>query len=128
MCEGLSGFMEAHRYNGLTKKENIYAIRDFHSSAKLRALNIADNVALTNPSLKAIATNLFPALEDLCLWGNYLVDNDGFLEICVAKNRRLKRVNRCGCYKISQDAGLWLQGSVFVLNYNRVDDFNTTSK
>jgi len=34
--------------------------------------------------MKAIAENLFPALEDLCIWGDYYITSDGFLEICTA--------------------------------------------
>ena len=54
--------------------------------SKLRALNIGDIKSVGNKSMKAIADNLFPALQDLCIWGNYMIDSDGFLEICTARN------------------------------------------
>lgn len=93
MCEGLSGFKFVQEFTLLVGTERLIAFRDFHSKSKVRALNLADIKNLSNPSMKSIAQNLFPALEDLCIWGNYQITSDGFLEICTARGRNLKRVN-----------------------------------
>ena len=125
LCEGLSGFRQKFKDHKFEGKELIYAKRDFESWSKLKAFNLGDIKNIGNPSMKSIAENLFPALQDLCIWGNYMINSDGFLEICTARNWWLRRINRCGCYKISEDSGLWLSGgsNTCVINYNRVEDF-----
>lgn len=86
--------------------------------------------------MKSIAFNLFPNLVDLSIvreiysihylqWGCYKITNEGFLEICTAYgSANFRRVNYCGCYKISDDSRLWISSSFSrVIIYNKVDDF-----
>lgn len=89
LCEGLSGFKQTYHDHTFEGKDMIYAKRDYDSLSKLKALNIGDIKNIGNPAMKSIADNLFPALQDLCIWGNYQINSDGFLEICTARNRKL---------------------------------------
>lgn len=75
--------------------------------------------------MKSVSFNLFPALIDLSIWGCYKINNEGFLELCTAhKSENFRRVNYCGCYKISDDSRLWISSSFSrVIIYNKVDDF-----
>ena len=87
-------------------------LNKYDLKASLGYLNIADIKNLTNRSLKSISFNLMLNLYDLCLWGNYNISNDGILELCMANRRsKLKRLNYCGCYKVTDDARLWLSTS-----------------
>ncbi len=75
--------------------------------------------------MKAISFNLFPNIVDLSIWGCFKVDSEGFLELCTAyRNNNFRRVNYCGCYKISDDSRLWISSSFRrIVIYNKVDDF-----
>ena len=76
--------------------------------------------------MKSIAVNLMSSIRDLCVWGNYKISNDGILELCMAHpESRLRRVNHCGCYKVSDDSRLWFMSSfkTCVINYIRVEEF-----
>ena len=91
----------------------------------LKHLNLADLKQITNKGMKSIAFNLFPALVDLSIWGCYKITNEGFLELCTAvRSDNFRRVNYCGCYKISDDSRLWISSSFArVIIYNKVDEF-----
>ena len=81
---------------------------------------------MTNRSLKSISFNLMLNLNDLSVWGNYNISNDGILELCMANRKsKLRRLNYCGCYKVTDDARLWLSTSFQqpVANYIKVEDF-----
>ncbi len=44
--------------------------------------------------------------------------------MCFWKSQTLKRLNFCGCYKISEYSSLWLSnGFPHLLTYNKVEDF-----
>ena len=65
--------------------------------------------------MKAVAENLFNKLQDLCIWSSYRINDDGYLNLCTARQSNFKRINHAGCYKISQDSSLWMHG-----NFQRV--------
>ena len=65
-------------------------------------------------------------LQELCIWGDYNINNDGILDLCMAnKYSKFARINYCGCYKVSDDARLWFSTSFTksILNYIRIEDF-----
>jgi hypothetical protein len=64
--------------------------------------------------MKSIALNLFNKLQDLSIWGSYHITNDGFLSLCTNKNPSFKRINYCGCYKISDESNQWMGNSLLV--------------
>ena len=110
----------------LTDYERYKQLNKYDLKASLAFLNIADIKNLTNRSLKSISFNLMLNLNDLCVWGNYNISNDGILELCMANRKsKLKRLNYCGCYKVTDDARLWLSTSFqqCVANYIKVEDF-----
>ena len=91
-------------------------------------MNIGDIKNVTNRSLRTIAVNLMSSIVDLCVWGCYKVTNDGILELCMAHpESKLRRINHCGCYKVSDDSRLWFMSSfkTCVINYIRVEEFGT---
>ena len=95
-------------------------------TSNIRYLNVGDYKNLSNRSMKAIAVNLMSSLIDLCVWGNYKLTNDGILELCMAHpDSKLRRINHCGCYKVSDDSRLWFMSSFkqCVINYIRVEEF-----
>jgi len=74
--------------------------------------------------MKAVAHNLFNKLQDLSIWGSYFITDEGFLSLCTAKNSNFKRINYCGCYKISEDSRHWISTNFSrVLEYIQADDF-----
>ncbi|CDW82632.1 UNKNOWN [Stylonychia lemnae] len=126
LCEGLSGIKE--KRNGQEPTDEFSRYRQFNrheTLAKLKHLNIADLKQITNRAMKSISFNLFPELVDLSIWGCYKITNEGFLELCTAyRSENFRRVNYCGCYKISDDSRLWISSSFSrVVIYNKVDDF-----
>lgn len=75
--------------------------------------------------MKSVAFNLFPALVELSIWGCYRITSEGFLELCTAqRSDNFRRVNYCGCYKISDDSRLWISSTFSrVIIYNKVEEF-----
>lgn len=89
-------------------------------------LNVADIKNLSNRSMKSISVNLMSSLEELSVWGNYKICNDGILDLCMQHpGAKLRRINHCGCYKISDDSRIWFMTSFkhCVVNYIKVEDF-----
>jgi antirestriction protein len=126
LCEALSGIRE--KRNGVEPEDEYSRYRFFNrheTTANLKFLNLADLKSLTNKAMKSISFNLFPNLCELSIWGCYRITNEGFLELCTAhKSDSFRRVNYCGCYKISDDSRLWISSSFSrVIIYNKVDEF-----
>ena len=129
-CERLSGYH--YLRNGVEPETDrdrykfIYENRDHENQNNLEFLNLSDIKQVKNPSMKSIAHNLFNKLQDLCIWGNYFVTNDGFLSLCTVRNSNFKRINYCGCYKISDDSRLWISSQFSrVIVYIQPDAFGT---
>ena len=94
--------------------------------SNLAYLNIGDIKGLSNRTMRAIAVNLMSSIVDLCIWGCYQISNDGILELCMSHpDAKLRRLNHCGCYKVSDDSRLWFMSSFksCVINYIRVEEW-----
>lgn len=122
MCERLSGINNLRNETPKTDQDRYRFIHEIQSTFtnknKVEFLNLSDLKYITNKSLKSIAYNLFNNLKDLCIWGDYLITDDGFLHLCTVNNSNLKRINYCGCYKISEDSRLWISSNISrVLTY-----------
>ena len=128
MCENFSNAQSYRKnYRNPTSDAERYKeiIKDDLKSY-LQYLNVGDIKNLSNRALKSIAVNLMSSLVDVCVWGNYLITNDGILELCMAHSgSKLRRINHCGCYKVSDDSRLWFMSSFkhTVINYIRVEEF-----
>ena len=128
MCENFSG-AQAYRTqypNPANDKERYAELNKIDLSSNIGYLNVADIKSITNRSMKSIAVNLMSSLIDLCVWGDYLITSDGILEFCMANpDSPFRRLNHCGCYKVSDDSRLWFMSSFkhCVINYIRVEDF-----
>jgi len=119
LCERLSGIHELRNgvepENDQERYQFIYRQKNFVSKNNLEFLNLADLKNIKDASMKSIAHNIFNKLQDLSIWGSYFITNDGFLNLCTAKNSNFKRINHTGCYKISEDSRLWIAS-----NFSRV--------
>ena len=128
MCENFSD-AQSHRKNYRNPTSDAERYRELNKvdlKSYLQYLNVGDIKNLSNRSLKSIAVNLMSSLVDICVWGNYQITNDGILELCMAHpDSKLRRVNHCGCYKVSDDSRLWFMSSFkhTVINYIRVEEF-----
>ena len=95
-------------------------------TSHLQYLCVADIKNLSNRSMKSISVNLMSSLVELSIWGNFKIDNDGILDLCMAHSRaKLRRINHCGCYRISDDSRIWFMTSFkqCVINYIKVEEF-----
>ena len=128
MCENFSG-AKAHRimYPSPANDDQRYKeLNKVDLTSYLTYLNIGDVKNLSNRSMKSISVNLMSSLIDLCIWGNYKITNDGILDLCMSHpEAKLRRINHCGCYKVTDDSRLWFMNSfkTCVINYIRVEDF-----
>ena len=135
MCENFSGAAEIRKAaseedGGCQVPENdtqrYKALYKCDLKATLKHLNLGDIKNLTNRSMKSISVNLMINLSELCIWGDYNINNDGILDLCMANRQsKFQRINYCGCYKVSDDARLWFSTSFVksILNYIRIEDF-----
>lgn len=93
MCERFSGIHQLRNGTPNTDMERYRLIHELEhknvNKSNLEFLNLADLKFITNVSLKSIAYNLFNKLQDLCIWGDYLITNDGFSYLCSVKNQNL---------------------------------------
>ena len=126
MCEGISGLRENRGDREIKSENDRYVNVDRKGmTGHVRFLNLGDLKKLSNKAMKSIAYNLFPSLEDLSIWGCYHITNEGFLELCTSyRSDSFRRVNYCGCYKISDDSRLWISSTFSRVNiYNKPDEF-----
>lgn len=85
MCENLSGAKE-HRVlhpNPESDEDRYRELNKVDLTSHLAYLNIGDIKNLSNRSMKSISVNLMSSLEELCVWGNYKICNDGILDLCM---------------------------------------------
>ena len=128
MCENFSGAHE-HRKLFPNPKDDGQRYKELNKVdlwSNLAYLNLGDIKKLTNRSMRTIAINLMSSILDLCVWGCYTLTNDGILELCMSHpEAKLRRINHCGCYKISDDSRLWFASSFkeMVINYIPVEEF-----
>jgi hypothetical protein len=101
------------------------SIHVFATAAKaqksLRALNLANAAHLTDTGLNDLGEALGSSLQDLCIYGCFRVTDTGLLHIA---HPNLKRLNHCGCYKVSQMGRRYLFSvSRGLLMYNKPKEF-----
>ena len=128
MCENFSD-AAIHRKlypNPANDDERYKELYKLELKSTLNYLNVGDIKNLSNRCMKSIAFNLMGSLLDLCVWGNYKITNDGILELCMAgPDSKFRRINHCGCYKVSDDSRLWFMTSFksCVISYIKVEEF-----
>ena len=128
MCEG---FSRAAKHRKIYKEpknddERYKEIIKLDMKSYLGYLNVGDIKNLSDRAMRSIAINLMSSLIDLCIWGNYKITNNGILELCcVSQDCKFRRINHCGCYKVSDDSKIWFMTSFksCVINYIRVEEF-----
>lgn len=128
MCENLSGAKEKRVQfpNPENDSQRWKEFRKDDLKSNLVFLNVGDIKNLTNRSMMAISICLMSSLEELCVWGDYNIDSDGVLNLCMGKKEApFRRFNYCGCYRVSDYARLWFQTSFSqaVINYIRIEEF-----
>lgn len=122
--ENISGYSKIKEQLITDGKETKRLSFNFPTESILERLNLADNKQLKNEICKPIANFLFPELWELSIWGNHYIDDKGFLDLWITRSDKFRRVNYCGCYKISDDSRLWLSNQFQrMIIYNKVDDF-----
>ena len=128
MCENFSGAHE-HRKKFPSPENDGQRYKELNKIdlwSNLAYLNLGDIKNLSNRAMRTIAVNLMSSMIDLCVWGCFKLNNDGVLELCMSHpENKLRRINHCGCYKISDDSRLWFASSfkTSVINYIRVEEF-----
>ena len=94
------------------------------STAALRALNLADCVALDPRSVSEMVGTVLPGLLDLCLFG-CLQLNDSALLGMGGHDSRLRRLNAAGVYKITSAGMRYLLSSNPTIRvYNNPNEFH----
>jgi len=94
------------------------------SSPKLSALNLANNSRLSNASLQFFHRAGL-RLSDLCIYGDYRLDDKGLLELSYA---RLQRFNYCGAYRVTDGLKrFFISSNPNMIIYNRPQHFGAAA-